>query len=843
MNEQQINYLKDALKLVYDFRLEEPSDIKTQALTTGFYKKRPLFFYIQFLVAISPKFREEYVKLTRATQVVKRYIKREPGIIEQFLSRCYWKRKGEYDRLTNLPTIHYFSPTEEEQLRQAQSLPDSPAKKDAFAQLLNQKKKQKPLKTLDEIAGKITNPNNISDTDKDKAASLLKQKIDRYGQRLADPKWREWLLERGELTELEFWNLVKFGLVRLPDLEPEFYKTGIKDEEERAKALREAAEETLKNSIQKRKAAEAKITADLNLNQGPSLAEKLKNIRVPESVKNVLSKPLLDGFSLLKIQARRNLPTLIGGGIGGVTGWGITSTAGGAEAGLIGGGVLGKFVQQGGGKLLMGTGARLALGAVAGPVGWVATAASFAPAPIKKGVKKVIIFAIVAPLALIFLNIGDFQKNFTLLPPPELAESAPLEQPLGGITGGGGSCPDTSNNINGFSCQYLNPAINLAYTPLLQSSVDAYINKYSPTFIQAGKGDLTEFKKRVEYILQKSQQGKMNPAIFLGYWKTESLFSTLGSRDMGCAGADFYEQVRCALAIDDYNNPNKNPIANCVRGNNIACNALKSIRTDLDKTHPIHYPITTFDDFAEAYGPYNHLTEGQPTNCTHTYNQLIEVAKELGACQASSITPPAGDLRLAIKNKFHINLDNSFEQKHLNWAWQILTNSETSAPNFLTLLQRKYSEINVATTGAVGFRSENTIYFSTREGSFFVSGGEKEFKQILIHELAHIIHGVRTDNTYTSRIEDAVQADRNFISGYAQGATAQEVVCEAADSKERAVQLDEDFADSVSYYINKETAELNYSNVCPAKATVNPFATGQFPAHKAFIKILLGGNY
>lgn len=199
----------------------------------------------------------------------------------------------------------------------------------------------------------------------------------------------------------------------------------------------------------------------------------------------------------------------------------------------------------------------------------------------------------------------------------------------------GGSCPDTSSNKDPNSCRYLNPAVDLFANTLPQTSINNYIAKYSSVFIQSGKGDLTEFTKRTNYIVDNARQAGLNPAIFLGYWKSENNFSTEGNRDMGCAGDNFYEQVDCSLGIKAFADPVKNPIPNCAKskdGNSKACIALKGIRGSKDKINPIKYPISTFDDFAEAYG----AKTDDIKNCTHTYNILIEVAIELNACVESS---------------------------------------------------------------------------------------------------------------------------------------------------------------------------------------------------------------
>lgn len=212
----------------------------------------------------------------------------------------------------------------------------------------------------------------------------------------------------------------------------------------------------------------------------------------------------------------------------------------------------------------------------------------------------------------------------------------------GGSSGFGATCATQAQidaNRNPNSCHYLNPAIDLFDTNIPQSSIDTYIQQYSPVFIKAGKGDLAEFTRRVNYIVDDAKQGGLNPAIFLGYWKSEGAFGTLTTREMGCAGSSFEEEVDCALAIKGFSDPINNPIANCARShdkNSVACKALAQVRANsgFDKTNPITYPVTSFDDFAEAYGPYEHRVDGIPGNCTSTYNILLEVINQLSACHA-----------------------------------------------------------------------------------------------------------------------------------------------------------------------------------------------------------------
>lgn len=335
-------------------------------------------------------------------------------------------------------------------------------------------------------------------------------------------------------------------------------------------------------------------------------------------------------FSRAGMFLKKNFATLASAGTGFFAGLGITG--GSVFGGLMGaaGGTALRFWAGGGGagrffnKFLNGSANfvnRLSFN-IAGPK------FSFA----KAGGRKALIGVLIAMGG--FFAFSLFSASTTpAVPETRTPEASPV------VVGGAG-CPDQATinqNKNPSSCHYLNPAINLFDTSISSDAIAQYIEKYSPIFINASKGSKLDFLQRVDYIVSNSKKAGLNPAIFLGYWKSESKFSTVGTRDMGCAGSDFYEEVNCALGIKEFADPVKNPIANCARSkdeNSVSCNALKSVRKEYDKTHPVQYPLSNFDDFAESYGPYDHLVSGEPTNCTSTYNQLIEVAKELNACKA-----------------------------------------------------------------------------------------------------------------------------------------------------------------------------------------------------------------
>ncbi len=219
-----------------------------------------------------------------------------------------------------------------------------------------------------------------------------------------------------------------------------------------------------------------------------------------------------------------------------------------------------------------------------------------------------------------------------------------------GMAATGAGCPTQEqlkqNSQDRNTCRFLNPSINIFDTTISQEAIEFYVNKYSPTFIRAGKGDVVAFRERVTYIVNRAKEAGLNPTIFLGYWKTESAFSTVGSRDMGCVGNGFYEQVDCAVGLRGSSSFRG---ALCARSGNAdspSCRELKGIRSNpIYSNYPISYPIKTFDDFAETYGPISPNLEGPGkvnNNCISTYNKLVETAIELQACKATPIASSQG---------------------------------------------------------------------------------------------------------------------------------------------------------------------------------------------------------
>lgn len=358
------------------------------------------------------------------------------------------------------------------------------------------------------------------------------------------------------------------------------------------------------------------------------------------------------------------------------------------------------------------------------------------------------------------------------------------------------------------NCKYLNPNIDLFDIFISDEMINKYIEKYVSSF----NGTRTEFIRRVDYIVDMSKQAGLNPILFLGYWKSESQFSSLGTRDMGCVGDNFEEQVNCALGIKEFSDPAKNPVANCARSgdaNSIACKTLKSIRTNspYDSTHPVKYPIATIDDFAESYGPYDHLTGGKPTNCTHTYNTLLEVASRLNACTSAPSTAPVqtGNLQQSIGKEFGITM-TGFSDRQLQWAWEQL--GRLSGTEFINL---------AGGTKIVRISGFVSSQLNCRNIEFGDYQDKTLFQVTLTHELGHIAYWCNP-NESSKRSQQAIAFDQEGgVTGYAQFAFE----CYRSSS------ITEDYAEMSAYYLNPGIPEQTR---CHNREQV-PFGSNRFPVH------------
>lgn len=237
-----------------------------------------------------------------------------------------------------------------------------------------------------------------------------------------------------------------------------------------------------------------------------------------------------------------------------------------------------------------------------------------------------------------------------------------------------------------------------------------------------------------------------------------------------------------------------------------------------------------------------HLYGGNQ-DCTGPYNYAEDVWTSIQSCKATPEGPKNGDYVGWMKDNFNINFEAGFSDQVYRWAYEALNSTFETAPKFKTLLGGE--PIDIRSTCGVSNTRGRIIYIRNSRLSCLsaeVDGpavNEKLFKHVLIHELSHIINGSYRPGKYGEQLKEVINKE-GYLTAYSQrAATADNVICGEGDLNTRA---DEDFAESVSYFINTKTEEQNYG--CGVNLNQNPVyaqAGGKlfYPAHYDFIAKLL----
>ncbi len=264
----------------------------------------------------------------------------------------------------------------------------------------------------------------------------------------------------------------------------------------------------------------------------------------------------------------------------------------------------------------------------------------------------------------------DQIKNTALLPiPGQLPPTTQACFPAGagGASTGSGGCPSldaiaANRKTTPETCRYFDPTVPL-FTNKFSSSypygdlTDAQMTKFVERFWPEAQGKYSskdEFIRRANYIKEKAESKGINPVIGLAYWRSESKFG----ESLGCVFVpnNFNDQVECALGLSD--GPGVSP-AKCLVSRDASspsCKFYSENRNnktpqysyqgqtlsnyDIYKDQPITLPLQTLDDFAEVFGSRSPLLEAaeqndnvsQNNNCIHSYNDIVELAVEVNAC-------------------------------------------------------------------------------------------------------------------------------------------------------------------------------------------------------------------
>ncbi len=232
------------------------------------------------------------------------------------------------------------------------------------------------------------------------------------------------------------------------------------------------------------------------------------------------------------------------------------------------------------------------------------------------------------------------------------------------------------------------------------------------------------------------------------------------------------------------------------------------------------------------------------------YSYADDVWNSLQACKVSAPTnvdtppPPSdvNDLRNQIAQKFGVLFDASFTTSNtqvLQWAWTAYNRANSIAPKYFPLIHQTDPTVYVHLRNGTSERQGAHIYIGPQS----IASGETFMRHLLIHEMGHSIHGPRGSSPYDSQMSAAITQDNAYISAYAAGAVpVGSPICRPqplSTSSRTATQLDENFADSVSYYINSDIAEQNYSQNCPVASSSNPIWNGTHPAQLQLMKTIL----
>lgn len=222
---------------------------------------------------------------------------------------------------------------------------------------------------------------------------------------------------------------------------------------------------------------------------------------------------------------------------------------------------------------------------------------------------------------------------------------------------------------------------------------------------------------------------------------------------------------------------------------------------------------------------YGCLRYGGATDCTGPFNYADDVSTSIQNCQVASIVtvppPPADGNYKKWLQEYGVALDDGFVPDVYKWAYEVLATAPSIAPKFKTLLGT--SPVLVKPSCAISNTQGRVIYLRNRKE--FCPGSSKDgptatenlFKQVFAHELGHIINGSYRPGKYGDQIKQAIAAE-GYLTAYSQkAATADDEICGAGNEDTRA---DEDFAESISYFVNQGIKEQDYG--CDTNLNQNP---------------------
>ncbi len=206
-------------------------------------------------------------------------------------------------------------------------------------------------------------------------------------------------------------------------------------------------------------------------------------------------------------------------------------------------------------------------------------------------------------------------------------------------------------------------------------------------------------------------------------------------------------------------------------------------------------------------------------------------------------TPPAptapctdGDYKTCLLANYKLDFQSGFPDSFLQMTYQALSSTETIAPKFKNLIHNSCPTIVIAPTTGTSHVSGCTANLKTTISQL-----------TLIHELSHVIHN-SNPSYYEGIITQARALDSAYWEGgfltyyskYASRPTDFSTNCYSYSTGEPYL-LDEEFAESVTYFINSKDSEINMGPGCSVKwSGSNPYQEGaRYQGHYNLIKGIL----
>lgn len=292
MTAREITWLRDSYNLIYYYTSDD--DVRNKVNSTFVYNNRPVFFYIASLIRFSPNYYSYYLKIFQrdvgyfSSKKVRLIWKDTlPNRVWTFFDKCK-KDSKEYSRLkdvslNNLYHPEIFSPQELEAFSQLDQLPQH-SRVDLLEGLVRQINRGK----FQDSSGlnKKNEIGEITDEEKKVAAYFLAEKIKKHGQQLIKQEDRDKLVQENVFTKKEVDVILRAGLVRGADVEPEYNKEGFENDEKWNKAVFESASTILEES---RKKEERQAPAKPSQLTGPTIYVNLPKIKIPSKLKDFTS--------------------------------------------------------------------------------------------------------------------------------------------------------------------------------------------------------------------------------------------------------------------------------------------------------------------------------------------------------------------------------------------------------------------------------------------------------------------------------------------------------------------------------------------------------------------------